>query len=60
MGPERRKLYKLSKNDALFDPLTNAKVAFALSKGGKDWKPWSMYTNGGYKKFYDKKADHKL
>lgn len=60
MGPERRKLYGLKKNDELLDPLTNARVAFAISESGTNWKPWSMYTNGGYKKFYDKKADHKL
>ncbi len=60
MGPERRQLYELKANDDLFDPLTNAHVAFRLSDGGKDWKPWAMYTNGRYKKFYDKKANHKL
>jgi CBS domain containing-hemolysin-like protein len=60
MGPERRKLYGLKKNDELFDPLTNAKVAFQLSEAGNNWQPWSMYTNGGYQKFYDKKANHKL
>jgi CBS domain containing-hemolysin-like protein len=60
MGPERRKLYGLAKDEELFDPLTNARVAFQLSKEGKDWQPWSMYVNGGYQKFYDKKANHKL
>lgn len=60
MGPERRKLYDLKKNDELFDPLTNARVAFRLSEEGKNWKPWTMYTNGGYQKFYDKKANHNL
>jgi CBS domain containing-hemolysin-like protein len=60
MGPERRKLYSLKKNDELFDPLTNATVAFKLSDEGKNWKPWTMYTNGMYQKFYDKKANHRL
>jgi CBS domain containing-hemolysin-like protein len=60
MGPERRKLYGLAENDELFDPLTNAKVAFELSEAGKDWKPWTMYINGGYKKFYDKRANRNL
>jgi CBS domain containing-hemolysin-like protein len=60
MGPERRKLYGLKKDDELFDPLTNAQVAFQISEGGTNWKPWTMYTNGGYQKFYDKKANHKL
>lgn len=60
MGPERRKLYGLKDNQELFDPLTNATVAFRLSEEGKNWKPWTMYTNGGYQKFFDKKANHKL
>lgn len=52
MGPERRARYGLSSNSALFDPLTNAKVAFKMSNGGKNWGPWSTYGNGAYKKYY--------
>lgn len=52
MGPERRRRYGLSSNDDLFDPLTNAKVAFKMSGGGANWGPWSTYTNDAYKKFY--------
>ena len=52
MGPERRRRYGLSSNEALFDPLTNARVAFKMSNGGKNWGPWSTYTNGDYQKFY--------
>lgn len=48
MGPERRAQYGLSSNDALFDPLTNAKVAYKLSQGGTNWSPWSTYKNGSY------------
>jgi CBS domain containing-hemolysin-like protein len=60
MGPERRKLYGLKTNKELFDPLVNAQVAFELSQSGKDWSPWTMYTNGMYKQFVDKKSDHPL
>ena len=60
MGPERREQYGLKKDDDLFDPATNARVAFQLSQGGKDWKPWTTYVNGAYKKYYDKKSNHKL
>jgi len=60
MGPERRKLYNLKANKELFDPLVNAQAAFDLSNEGKDWSPWTMHTNGAYKKFYDKKSDHLL
>ncbi|MEW2498366.1 transglycosylase SLT domain-containing protein [Streptomyces nodosus] len=52
MGPERRKRYGLKSNDDLFDPLTNAKIAYAMSNGGKSWGPWSTYGNGMYKKYY--------
>lgn len=52
MGPERRRQYGLSSNDALFDPLTNARVAYKMSNGGKNWGPWSTYGNGAYQKYY--------
>lgn len=52
MGPERRRRYGLSSNSDLFDPLTNAKVAFKMSNGGKSWGPWSTYGNGAYRKYY--------
>jgi hypothetical protein len=32
-------------------PANNAKAALAVSHGGKDWRPWSAYTNGRYKEF---------
>lgn len=51
MGPARRRQFGLSSNEALFDPLTNAKVAFQMSKGGTDWSAWSTYKRGDYKKF---------
>jgi hypothetical protein len=52
MGPERRRRYGLKSNEALFDPLTNARVAFKMSNGGRNWGPWSTYGSGAYKKFY--------
>jgi cell wall-associated NlpC family hydrolase len=51
MGPERLKQYGLSSNNDLFDMLTNAKVAYKMSKGGTDWSPWSTYNRGDYKKY---------
>lgn len=33
------------------DPVKNAAAAFVISKGGKDWRPWSTYKNGKYKQF---------
>jgi hypothetical protein len=35
----------------LLDPETNARAAFSISHGGKDWRPWAAYTNGSYKRF---------
>lgn len=34
-----------------FDPVTNAQAMARISAGGKNWKPWSTYHNGAYKKF---------
>lgn len=51
MGPERRDRYGLSSNEDLFDPLTNLRVAYQLSNGGKNFSPWTTYTSGAYRKF---------
>jgi hypothetical protein len=48
LGPARRKTHGLSSNEDLYDPATNARVAYAISKGGTNWKPWAAYTNGRY------------
>jgi hypothetical protein len=49
MGPARSRQFGLSSYDQLFDPLTNAKAAVAISGGGKDFGPWSTYGNGAYR-----------
>ena len=41
MGPDRRKKYGLSSNEDLYDPLTNARIAYQMSNGGKNWSAWS-------------------
>lgn len=51
MGPARRKLYGLSSNDDLFDPATNAHVMALLSGKGANFRPWTTYTSGKYRKF---------
>lgn len=51
MGPTRRALYGLSKNEDLLDPATNAKVMSAISHQGANWSAWGAYTNNSYKKF---------
>ena len=51
MGPDRRKKFGLSSNEDLYDPLTNAKVAYAISNQGTNFKPWTTYTSGKYQQF---------
>jgi hypothetical protein len=46
----------------LRDPVNNAKVAFAVSKGGTDWSKWSVFVHGTYEQYldvdYDLKTGH--
>ncbi|GAA4616257.1 transglycosylase SLT domain-containing protein [Saccharopolyspora hordei] len=53
MGPARRKEFGLDSNKDLFDPEENAKAAYEIAGGGKNFEPWSTYTNGAYKKHLD-------
>lgn len=43
MGTNRRATYELSKNEDLYDPLINARVAYDMSKAGTSWGPWEAY-----------------
>lgn len=36
---------------SLFDPDYNARAALAVSKNGTNFGPWTMFKNGGYKKY---------
>ena len=40
LGPERLKKFGLDSNKELLNPVTNAEVAFHMSKGGEDWSSW--------------------
>ena len=33
------------------DPIVNAKIAYELSMGGKNWSAWTTYTSGKYLKY---------
>ena len=33
------------------DPATNLRAAYQISNNGTDFKPWSTYSSGAYKKF---------
>jgi hypothetical protein len=45
MGPARRRQFGLKKNEDLFDAVTNARAAFQMSKGGKDFGAWGIGPN---------------
>lgn len=51
LGPERQRQFGLRSYNDLFDPAINARAAFAISGGGVNFRPWSVYNNGAYKKF---------
>lgn len=61
LGPSRLRQFGLSNERQLLDPLANAKAAFQLSKGGKDFGAWGIgpnaYRQGAgwdtIKKYYD-------
>lgn len=41
LGTNRVEKYGLKSEKDLFDPLTNAKIAYQMSNGGKNWSAWS-------------------
>jgi hypothetical protein len=45
LGPARLEQYGLESNRDLFNPLTNAKIAFKMSNKGKNWSGWNGITN---------------
>jgi hypothetical protein len=44
LGEERRKKFELSSNAELFDPVTNAQIAYRMSGKGTDWSAWKGMT----------------
>jgi hypothetical protein len=44
LGPIRRDTFNLKTNAELFNPVTNAKIAFFMSKSGTDWSAWKGLT----------------
>lgn len=51
LGPARRAQYGLPSNEALFDPVTNARVAVAMSGNGTNWSPWTTYISGAFRRY---------
>lgn len=48
MGPERRARFHLPNNEALYDPSTNARVAYGLWKDRGSFAAWSTFNRGNY------------
>jgi hypothetical protein len=51
MGQQRAATFGLRSYSDLYDPLTNAKAAVAISSGGTNFVPWSTYTSGAYRDY---------
>ena len=51
MGPERRSRYGLKDNSELLNPETNIKVGLDLERRRGNYKDWSTYLNGSYKRY---------
>jgi hypothetical protein len=44
LGPDRREKFNLRSNFDLLNPVTNAKIAYHMSNGGKNWSAWKGIT----------------
>jgi hypothetical protein len=51
LGPDRLDRYGLSSYEDLYNPNVNARVAYSMSNGGRNWGPWNVgrnaYDRGG-------------
>jgi len=45
LGPSRRQQFGLQRNEDLLDPVRNAKTAFRMSNGGRDFGAWGIGPN---------------
>lgn len=56
LGEDRREKFNLKTNKELFDPVTNAQIAYYMTGKGEDWSSWKVYpgqTNGErFEQFY--------
>jgi hypothetical protein len=57
LGEDRREKFDLKTNKQLFDPVTNAQIAYHMTAGGEDWSSWKVYPgqNNGerFEQFYE-------
>jgi hypothetical protein len=52
MGPERRGLFGIARNEELFDPATNARAARMVHQR-QGFGAWSVYRSGAYREYLD-------
>ena len=57
LGEDRREKFDLKQNSELFNPVTNAQIAYYMSDGGADWGSWGIganaYNGGKAGAFYE-------
>ena len=57
LGEVRREKFDLKNNKELFDPVTNAKITYYMTRGGEDWSSWKVHPgqrNGErFEQFYE-------
>lgn len=57
LGEDRRDKFDLETNRELFDPVTNAQIAFHMTGGGVDWSSWKIHAGGNngerFEQFYE-------
>ena len=58
LGPERRAKFNLRTNSDLLNPVINAKIAYHMSNGGKNWSAWKGIT--AKTKMWMKKFPHNI
>lgn len=58
LGPERRDKFNLRSNFDLLNPVINAKIAYHMSNGGKNWSAWHGIT--AKTKMWIKKFPHNI
>lgn len=58
LGPERREKFNLNTNFDLLNPVINAKIAYHMSNGGKNWSAWHGIT--AKTKMWIKKFPHNI
>jgi hypothetical protein len=54
LGEKRRDKFDLDHNADLFNPVTNAEIAYFMTNGGTDWSAWSSYNSGAIGKWLNK------